>query len=445
MGTKYSSVTVSGYNASPPADDGSQVASNQVTWAKSKTKLGDPLNTAIASINSTLVTALDASVRAVTSADTATAADNAKTIQCTAALSVGYAVSLGDAATMAAGYIVTVHNRASSVGDVTVNLASATNTLNNVTNGTRLLQPGSALTFIVASPTDGYLISSSDNALKSPLYLAIAGVLKRVEFPNYDHRVMSQTKGADIASAATINLDTATGDLVDVTGVVTVTAITLAEGKQATVRFAGALTLTNGASLVLPGAANITTVAGDVALFRGYAAGVVRCVSYMPITLPPTRPILVAEQPASGTSIDFTGIPAWAKRITVNLIGVSTTGTSNIVVQLGDSGGIEATGYAGCGGSADLNGVSPTNFAASFLVVIGPAAAGNYSAQVTLVLQDASDNAWTCSGTASRNDTATLWFFCGHKATSAVLDRVRVTTAGGAETFDAGIISILYG
>lgn len=89
--------------------------------------------------------------------------------------------------------------------------------------------------------------------------------------------------GADIASAATIDLGAATGDLIDVTGTTTITAITLAEGEMRTVRFTGALTLTHGASLLLPGAASITTVAGDYAIFRGYAAGVVRCVAYTKI------------------------------------------------------------------------------------------------------------------------------------------------------------------
>lgn len=87
-------------------------------------------------------------------------------------------------------------------------------------------------------------------------------------------------KGADIASAATINLDTATGNLVDVTGTTTITAVTLSEGRERTIRFTGVLTFTNGASLVLPGGANITTAAGDYAVLRGYAAGVVRCVVY---------------------------------------------------------------------------------------------------------------------------------------------------------------------
>lgn len=86
--------------------------------------------------------------------------------------------------------------------------------------------------------------------------------------------------GADIASASTIDLDAATGNLVDVTGTTAITAITLSNGRERTVRFTGALTLTSGASLVLPTGANITTVAGDYAIFRGYAAGVVRCVNY---------------------------------------------------------------------------------------------------------------------------------------------------------------------
>jgi hypothetical protein len=88
------------------------------------------------------------------------------------------------------------------------------------------------------------------------------------------------TQGNNIASAGTLNLETATGDLIDVTGTTNVTAITLSTGHVRTVRFTGALTLTNGASLVLPGGQNITTASGDFAVFRGYASNVVRCVSY---------------------------------------------------------------------------------------------------------------------------------------------------------------------
>lgn len=87
--------------------------------------------------------------------------------------------------------------------------------------------------------------------------------------------------GADVASASTIDLDAASGVLIDVTGTTTITAITLSDGRERVVRFTGALVLTNGASLVLPGGQNITTAAGDYAIFRGYSAGVVRCVDYI--------------------------------------------------------------------------------------------------------------------------------------------------------------------
>jgi len=99
---------------------------------------------------------------------------------------------------------------------------------------------------------------------------AIAGVVS-VEF-----------KGADIASATTTDLSTATGDFVDVTGTTTITGLgTLAAGIERTVRFTGILTLThNATSLILPGAANITTAANDRAVFRSLGSGNWLCVSY---------------------------------------------------------------------------------------------------------------------------------------------------------------------
>ncbi|MBU1692303.1 MAG: hypothetical protein KJ958_05550 [Gammaproteobacteria bacterium] len=86
-----------------------------------------------------------------------------------------------------------------------------------------------------------------------------------------------EAQGADIASASTIDLENATGNLVDVTGTATITAITLNAGAERVVRFTGACTLTHGASLVLPGGVNIVTAAGDFVTFRGYSGGIVRC------------------------------------------------------------------------------------------------------------------------------------------------------------------------
>ena len=91
------------------------------------------------------------------------------------------------------------------------------------------------------------------------------------------------TRSSDVASAATINLETATGNVVDVTGTTTITAVTLSAGHWRWVRFTGVLTLTHGASLVLPGSANITTAAGDWALFVGFPSSVVRVAAYLPV------------------------------------------------------------------------------------------------------------------------------------------------------------------
>jgi hypothetical protein len=106
------------------------------------------------------------------------------------------------------------------------------------------------------------------------------------------------TQGADIASAATVNLETATGNVVDVTGTTTITAVTLSQGHWRLVRFTGALTLTNGASLVLPNAVDYTTAAGDYVLFVGYAASVVRAYIFPtsgPIPFVDTQTIVVGS------------------------------------------------------------------------------------------------------------------------------------------------------
>lgn len=131
--------------------------------------------------------------------------------------------------------------------------------------------------------------------------------------------------GADVASAGTIDLDAATGDLVDVTGTTTITAITLAEGRTRTVRFTGALTLTHGASLVLPGSANITTAAGDFAIFRGYASSVVRCVMYSPLTRTGTGALVHATSPTLTTPTIGVATATSVNKVTITAPATSAT------------------------------------------------------------------------------------------------------------------------
>jgi hypothetical protein len=143
----------------------------------------------------------------------------------------------------------------------------------------------------------------------------------------------------------------------------------------------------------------------------------------------------------SGTSIDFTSIPSWVKRITVMLNGVSTSGTSILLAQLGDSGGIETTGYNSC---IFTNGAQ-TNSTAGFQLQFTGNAAFALSGHIVFTLLDASTNNWIGSGTiAGTTSNNTVSSVAGQKATSSTLDRVRITTTNGTDTFDGGSINILY-
>jgi hypothetical protein len=145
----------------------------------------------------------------------------------------------------------------------------------------------------------------------------------------------------------------------------------------------------------------------------------------------------------SGTSIDFTGIPSWVKRITIMLDGVSSSGTSVHLIQLGDSGGIENTGYSSVG--SNIAGSSAaTVFTTGFGLQQTIAAAGIYRGALTLSLLDGSNNTWVCSGNLARTDTAGINSSAGSKSLSSTLTQLRLTTVNGTDTFDAGVINIIY-
>ena len=143
----------------------------------------------------------------------------------------------------------------------------------------------------------------------------------------------------------------------------------------------------------------------------------------------------------SGTSIDFTGIPSWVKRITVMFDGVSNSGTSAMLVQLGDSGGIENTGYKGSGSSLGLSGMSSTTYTTGFGITRVSAAE---IAQGTVVLVNLTGNVWAASGLLGRSDSGATRTTAGSKTLSDTLTQVRITYLNGTDTFDAGTINILY-
>ena len=140
----------------------------------------------------------------------------------------------------------------------------------------------------------------------------------------------------------------------------------------------------------------------------------------------------------SGTSIDFTGLPSWIKRITVMFSGVSTSGTSNIQIQLGDSGGIENTGYVS---TASVNGTTLATSTAGFIASGTTAAATTVNGWYAICLMGS--NIWTGGGSLARAD-GNMNNAGGAKTLSDTLTQVRITTVNGTDTFDAGTINILY-
>ena len=145
----------------------------------------------------------------------------------------------------------------------------------------------------------------------------------------------------------------------------------------------------------------------------------------------------------SGTTVDFTAIPPWVKRITLCLAGVSTTGTDPWLVQLGDAGGIENSGYICTGANITAAAAGNALYTAGFGITIALASAVA-SGRIVLDLLDKNTNTWVCSGQLGRSDAAVTLFTAGSKALSATLDRIRLTTSAGTDTFDAGIANILY-
>jgi hypothetical protein len=144
----------------------------------------------------------------------------------------------------------------------------------------------------------------------------------------------------------------------------------------------------------------------------------------------------------SGTSVDFTGIPAGVRRITIQLVGVSGSGTSSFLVQIGDAGGIENTGYT----SRASNITASTASTAGFILnqAISNAADAQYG-KVILDLENSTNNTWTSLSIVNiEPNSANLQWSSGAKSLSAVLDRVRLTTVNGTDTFDAGVANISY-
>jgi hypothetical protein len=152
-----------------------------------------------------------------------------------------------------------------------------------------------------------------------------------------------------------------------------------------------------------------------------------------------TSPTITGAVVSSMASTVITAATAVASTSGTSIEVASTNGTSDILVQLGDSGGVETTGYLGS--SADGPTLSATAYTTGFGVRTG-------SAAVTLIgsisISNITSNTWVASGVLTRGSGALFIATSGSKTLTATLDRVRITTVTGTDTFDAGTVNIFY-
>jgi hypothetical protein len=187
----------------------------------------------------------------------------------------------------------------------------------------------------------------------------------------------------------------------------------------------------NGTTGVVTPGATIGSINGILKSSSGVVSQASVGTDYSQLTL-------ATSQNASGTSVDFTGIPSWAKRITVMFNGVSTNGSADVRVQLG-SGSIDPSGYIGSYTSQGTgNVVSGVILSSGFVVGGGSVSVVSYGG---IIITNISGNTWVAFGNTGRADLGATITVGGSKTLSGTLDRLRVTSAN---TFDDGTINISY-
>lgn len=143
----------------------------------------------------------------------------------------------------------------------------------------------------------------------------------------------------------------------------------------------------------------------------------------------------------SGTFKEFTGIPSWARRITVALWFVSTNGTANILVQLGTGGAPTTSGYTAQTVFSWASGVVPASSADGIPIFNN---AASYSHFGHLTFTNVGGNAWVASGQFTTGGTQGSIVSSGFIELAGVLNYLRIVTANGTDAFDAGAVNISW-
>jgi hypothetical protein len=282
--------------------------------------------------------------------------------------------------------------------------------------------------------------SDTIEGASSSIFIGVRGILG-VQLPaggtdwkisNRSSFSLSPGPGADIASSATINLTARTGNVVRITGTTTTTAVTMSNGDQVTCIAASAWPIN------ISGLLTYTCSAQDVVLFGQDGSGAQYAFVFPEDGQPafPVKPESLAEpltsgtaqNAASGSTVTFTGIPSWVDGIDLVANRVSISGSDDFLIQIGDSGGFESSGYES---SASLAG---TGVQASNGFVVRNAGAPNSHSGVSH-FRRVDGNIWAVSGVWRPNASSTDGGHGGSKALSDTLTQLKIVTTG-SNTFD---------
>jgi len=144
---------------------------------------------------------------------------------------------------------------------------------------------------------------------------------------------------------------------------------------------------------------------------------------------------------AGQTAFDFTGIPSWARRVTVVARGLSSTGTSPYTLRVGD-GAVVSTGYLGS--VTTIASATPATTLPTTGCTLAPVVAATSVYRCRCVMENLTGNTWVIAGNGGFSDVNTSVLFASEITLAGVLDRLRITTVGGADTFDAGAVNIAW-
>lgn len=287
---------------------------------------------------------------------------------------------------------------------------------------------------------------STDSVAQADDHIRLIKSTVKATFPNVTgavtktHTQLNNTvdKGGDtmtglltLSGAPSSNLHAATKLYVD----------TAAAGKVDTTRTVTAGTgLTGGGDLsanrtlsVATGGITATQLASDAVTTAKILNG-----NVTPAKLAEPLTVATAQTTTSGTTKDFNDIPSWVHRITIVFNNVSLTSNGDIAVQIGDSGGLETTGYT----SSGTNLFTGTTLTTGFLVRMSNS---SFAISGSVTLHNVSGNIWVASVVGCTNNASYPAVIGGGvKELSATLDRLRVLSVDGTGTFDSGSVNIFY-